>query len=451
MSNIKLIIEREYMTRVKKKSFIIMTFLTPLLLVAMIAVPLLLSMVKDNNVKKIAVTDTSGLYFERLEGNNQYQFIKSETDIEVYKTKSSDERDFYAYLIIEGNLITDSSKVSLYSYKQVEIDLKELIDRQLENLAENDKIESFNIPGLKEIIKQANPDVKINTIKLDEDGGEKESSSELAMAIGMIFTMVIYIFIFVYGAMVMNGVIEEKTNRIVEIIISSVKPFDLMIGKIIGIAMVGLTQVLLWVIIIAAFLGIATSVIGKDISPDKMAEITSTVQGQSMTNVDINALTAQAEGGEPEIANILQMINNLNLGEIAIWFVLFFLGGYLLYSSLFAAVGGAIDNPEDAQQFTLPLTVPVLFALYAGIYSASNPDGPLAFWCSMIPFTSPIVMMVRIPFGVPFWQLAVSYGLLVITFLLTVKFASKIYRTGILMYGKKITYKELYKWLRYKN
>lgn len=451
MSNIRLIIEREYMTRVKKKSFIIMTFLTPLLLVAMIAVPLLLSMVKDNNIKKIAVTDTSGLYFDRLEGNNQYQFIKSDTDIEVFKTMSGEERDFYAYLIIEGNLISDSSKVSLYSHKQVEIDLKELIDRQLENLAENDKIESFNIPGLKDIIKQANPDVKINTIKLDEKGGEKESSSELAMAIGMIFTMIIYIFIFVYGAMVMNGVIEEKTNRIVEIIISSVKPFDLMIGKIIGIAMVGLTQVLLWVIIIAAFLGIATSVIGKDISPDKMAEITSTVQGQSMTNVDINALTAQAEGSEPEIANVLEMINNLNLGEIAIWFILFFLGGYLLYSSLFAAVGGAIDNPEDAQQFTLPLTVPVLFALYAGIYSASNPDGPLAFWCSMIPFTSPIVMMVRIPFGVPFWQLAVSYGLLVITFLLTVKFASKIYRTGILMYGKKITYKELYKWLRYKN
>jgi len=451
MSNIKLIIEREYMTRVKKKSFIIMTFLTPLLLVAMIAVPLLLSMVKDNNVKKIAVTDTSGLYIERLESNDQYKFIKSDTDIEVFKKKTSKEREYYAYLFIEGNLITDSSNVSLYSHKQVEIDLKELIDNQLEKLAENDKIESFNIPGLKEIIKQANPDVKINTIKLDEDGSEKESSSELAMAIGMIFTMVIYIFIFVYGAMVMNGVIEEKTNRIVEIIVSSVKPFDLMIGKIIGIAMVGLTQVLLWVIIIAAFLGIATSVLGKDISPDKMAEITNTMQGQSMTNVDINALNSQAEGGETEIADILQMVNNLNLGELAVWFILFFLGGYLLYSSLFAAVGGAIDNPEDAQQFTLPLTVPVLFALYAGIYSASNPDGPLAFWCSMIPFTSPIVMMVRIPFGVPFWQLAVSYGLLVLTFLLTVKFASKIYRTGILMYGKKITYKELYKWLRYKN
>jgi ABC-2 type transport system permease protein len=233
-----------------------------------------------------------------------------------------------------------------------------------------------------------------------------------------------------------------------------------MMGKIIGIAMVGLTQVLLWIIIIASFLGIATSFLGNEISPDKMAGITEgivntqtmSVPGQNINTADMPALASQQQKpANSEFVETIQMIKNLNLAELTIWFILFFLGGYLLYASLFAAVGSAIDSQEDAQQFTMPLTIPVLFALYAGIYSASNPDGPLAFWCSMIPFTSPIVMMVRIPFGVPFWQLLLSYGLLVLTFLLTTKLASKIYRTGILMYGKKVTYKELFKWLTYKN
>ena len=460
MSKIGQIIEREYTSRVRKKSFIILTFLTPLLIVAMIAVPLLLSMIKGSDVKKVAITDTTGNYVKRLESNSQYQFVPTEESFSTYKQKAMEDKDIYAYLVIEGNLNTDSGKVALYSQKQVEMDLKSMVVKQLETFAREDKIASYNIPGLKKIIEESNPSIDINTIKWEDDGSEKESSSELAMAIGMICTMIIYIFIFVYGAMVMNGVIEEKTNRIVEIIISSVKPYELMMGKIIGIAMVGLTQVLLWIIIIASFLGIATSFLGNEISPDKMAGITEgivntqtmSVPGQNINTADMPALASQQQKpANSEFIETIQMIKNLNLAELTIWFILFFLGGYLLYASLFAAVGSAIDSQEDAQQFTMPLTIPVLFALYAGIYSASNPDGPLAFWCSMIPFTSPIVMMVRIPFGVPFWQLLLSYGLLVVTFLLTTKLASKIYRTGILMYGKKVTYKELFKWLTYKN
>jgi len=426
----------------------------------MIAVPLLLSMIKGSDVKKVAITDTTGNYVKRLESNSQYQFVPTEESFSTYKQKAMEDKDIYAYLVIEGNLNTDSGKVALYSQKQVEMDLKSMVVKQLETFAREDKIASYNIPGLKKIIEESNPSIDINTIKWEDDGSEKESSSELAMAIGMICTMIIYIFIFVYGAMVMNGVIEEKTNRIVEIIISSVKPYELMMGKIIGIAMVGLTQVLLWIIIIASFLGIATSFLGNEISPDKMAGITEgivntqtmSVPGQNINTADMPALASQQQKpANSEFIETIQMIKNLNLAELTIWFILFFLGGYLLYASLFAAVGSAIDSQEDAQQFTMPLTIPVLFALYAGIYSASNPDGPLAFWCSMIPFTSPIVMMVRIPFGVPFWQLLLSYGLLVVTFLLTTKLASKIYRTGILMYGKKVTYKELFKWLTYKN
>jgi ABC-2 type transport system permease protein len=456
MSKIGQVIEREYMSRVRKKSFIILTFLTPFLLLAMVAVPLLLSFIKDSDAKQVSIIDNTGLYAKRIEGNKQYNFVVVNDNPETYKQKAIDDKNIYAYMVIDGNLVSDTGSVTLYSRKQVEMDLKDLVRQQLKDLVKQDKIESYNIPGLKKIIEDANPDVNINTIKMEEDGSEKESSSEIAMAIGFICTFIIYIFIFVYGAMVMNGVIEEKTNRIVEIIVSSVKPFELMMGKIIGIALVGLTQVLMWVLIIAVFLGIATYTLKDQMTPDNMTGLTENVIGNQAISIngqtiDANAISSANDDGGNQVAEIITKITNLNLVELVVWFILFFLGGYLLYSSLFAAVGSAIDNQEDAQQFTLPLTIPVLFALYAGMYSASNPDGPLAFWCSLIPFTSPIVMMVRIPFGVPFWQLALSYGLLVITFILTTKLASKIYRTGILMYGKKVTYKELFKWLKYKN
>lgn len=459
MSKIGLIIEREYMSRVRKKSFVILTFLTPILFIAMIAVPLLLSMVKDSTVKQVAVADQTGLYASRLESGEQYHFITATGDPETYKQAVLAGDSIYALLVIAGDLNTDTTSINLYARKQVEMELKDNINRQLEQFAKEDKIASYQIPGLDTIIQQADVNLYIGTIKWDEQGGEKKSSSELAMIIGMVCTIIIYIFIFAYGAMVMNGVIEEKTNRIVEIIVSSVRPFDLMMGKIIGIAMVGLTQVLLWVVLIAGVLGIGTAYLGNTLSADKakvmseqlMSNPTVNMPGQTLSPEDMAALTGGTDDTNAKIAETLEVINNLNLGELAIWFVLFFLGGYLLYASLFAAVGGAIDNPEDAQQFTLPLTIPVLFALYAGMYSVNNPDGPLAFWCSMIPFTSPIVMMVRIPFGVPFWELLLSFSLLVITFLLMAAMAAKIYRTGILMYGKKITYKELWKWLRYKS
>lgn len=458
MSKIQQIIEREYMSRVRKKSFLVLTFLMPVLLIALVFVPFLLSTMNGSEVKQVAVADYSGGYYPRLEGNEQYAFVSDKGNLDTYRKEAMNNNDIHALLVIEGNLTGDSSKVTLYARKQVELDLKSFITNQLETLARKDKIASFDIPDLESIIQKADVRLSVNTFKWEEDGSEKKSSSELAMIIGMICTMAIYIFIFAYGAMVMNGVIEEKTNRIVEIIVSSVRPFELMMGKIIGIAMVGLTQVLLWVVLIAGIVGIASTYVGKSMNADNVQAITQGMTGNSSLNmpgqaVNTNDMAGLSEGiaGNPQLRNILEVAGNLNLGELAFWFILFFLGGYLLYASLFAAVGSAIDNQEDAQQFTLPLTLPVLFALYAGMASANNPDGPLAFWCSIIPFTSPIVMMVRIPFGVPFWQLALSFGLLVVTFLLTTLMAAKIYRTGILMYGKKVTYKELWKWLTYKS
>jgi ABC-2 type transport system permease protein len=457
MSKIGLVIEREYMTRVKKKSFILLTFLTPLLLVALIAVPLALSSVKSSDVKVIAVSDPQGHYLSRLENNAQYTFVASKGDLEAVRHQITQTDEVYALLSIQGDLSTDSSTVNLYTVKQAELEMKDFISGQLKELARKDKIASYKIEGLEKIIEEAKPKLSINTIKWDKDGSEKESSSELAMAIGMIATIVIYIFIFAYGAMVMNGVIEEKINRIVEVIVSSVKPFELMMGKIIGIALVGLTQVLLWIVLIGGILGIASYALKDRLTDEQVRKIgTEMVQSQTGTHPGMNAaamqqMTDQAADNGLNAQKIVQMVNNMNLGEIVFWFILYFLAGYLLYASLFAAFGSAIDNQEDSQQFVLPLTIPVLFALYAGMYSVQNPDGPLAFWCSMFPLTSPIVMMVRIPFGVPLWELLVSYGLLVLTFIGVVKMAAKIYRTGILMYGKKVSYKELMKWLRYKN
>jgi ABC-2 type transport system permease protein len=457
MSKIGLVIEREYTTRVKKKSFILLTFLTPLLLVALIAVPLALSSVKSSDVKVIAVNDPQGRYLSRLENNAQYTFVASKGNLEAVRHQITQTDEVYALLSIQGDLTSDSSTVNLYTVKQAELEMKDFISGQLKELARKDKIASYKIDGLEKIIEEAKPKLSINTIKWDKDGGEKESSSELAMAIGMIATIVIYIFIFAYGAMVMNGVIEEKINRIVEVIVSSVKPFELMMGKIIGIALVGLTQVLLWIVLIGGILGIASYALKDRLTDEQVRKIgTEMVQSQTVANPGMNTvavqqMTDQAADNGLNAQKIVQMVNNMNLGEIVFWFILYFLAGYLLYASLFAAFGSAIDNQEDSQQFVLPLTIPVLFALYAGMYSVQNPDGPLAFWCSMFPLTSPIVMMVRIPFGVPLWELLVSFGLLVLTFLGVVKMAAKIYRTGILMYGKKVSYKELMKWLRYKN
>lgn len=403
-----------------------MTFVMPLALILIILIPLLLSSVKDNKVRQIAVIDASGLYLPRLQNTPNYQFIPCGDSAEACKNKA----DYYAYLIIKRNLTEGSPIVRIYSEQQVGADLKDYVQSQLSQMASEDKIASYQIEGLEQIIRDSRVRVKTETIRWTDDGNEQKTSSEISMIIGMITAMLIYFFIFAYGGMVMNGVIEEKSNRIVEIIVSSAKPFQLMMGKIIGIALVGLTQFFLWVVVVLVLV----------------------VIGSRFGNIPLDGLSPSMPGTEsslpPGVLDGLQALSSISMGKILFWFVLYFLGGYLLYASLFAAVGGAIDNSEDAQQFTLPMTIPILFALYAGIYGASNPEGPLTIWCSFIPFTSPIVMMVRLPFGVPFWHLVLSYGLLALTFVFSTKLAAKIYRTGILMYGKKTTYKVLWQWIK---
>jgi len=413
MSKIGIVIQREYLTRVRKISFIILTLLMPVLFVGMVGGIVFLSLLSDKKAKVIVVADETGEYFPVLKNTDQYVFIEAKEGFADFR-KNSDE-SVYATLIITDDLLKNPEAISLYSLKQIVISAETTITSQLNPYLSNKKLESYQIPNLKSIIEDSKVNLKIKTIKTDETGKETQTSAEFASTIGMVFTFLIYMFIFVYGAMVMQGVMEEKTNRIVEVIVSSVKPYDLMMGKLVGIGLVGLTQFGIWVVV---FLGLSFS----GIALSESLSLFQTMSG---------------------------LLGAVNLLEICSYFILFFVGGYLMYASLFAAIGAMVNSQEDTQQYMMPITILVLFALYAGFFSAQNPDGPLAFWTSIIPFTSPIVMMVRLPFGVPWWQMLLSVGLLALTVILTVKLAAKIYRVGILMYGKKPTYAEIVKWLRY--
>lgn len=439
MSKIGLIIKREYLRRVSKKSFLLLTFLTPFLFAALVFVPLWLSNLKGDESYKVAVIDSTGTYAPLFEDTENYRFIHADRSLDTYKQLPSD--DIFAFLSITGDLLENPAAATLYSNKQIPGDLSRLVNQTLGKRLEDDKLATFNIPGLKEIIQESKIDFKVQTIKWGDDGSENRSSSLIASIIGGVFTMVIYMFIMIYGAMVMQGVMEEKTNRIVEIMISSVKPFDLMMGKIIGIGFVGLTQVFLWGIITAVLVTGGSFLFGGGANTE-MVQSSMMMKGPSM---DMAAAASQAPGNE-----WIQILNTINFGDIGLLFIIYFVGGYLLYSSIFAAIGSVVDNHEDTQQFMIPVTMLLVFGLYAGIYSMENPDGPLAFWCSMIPFTSPIVMMVRTPFDVPLWEKILSIALLYLSSVGLAWISGRIYRIGILMYGKKPSVKEIIKWFRYK-
>jgi ABC-2 type transport system permease protein len=438
MSKISLIIKREYTTRVMKKSFLLLTFLTPVLFAGMIALIVWLGGIKDDKVKKIVVIDKTHLYTNVLKSNAVYTFQFIDAPVEEVKKQNAGKEQFTALLYITDNLIDNPNAITLYSEKQVNMELEGYVAGLLNKYVEEQKLAAYNIPHLKEMVEKSRTEIDLKTIKWAEDGKDKEGSAELALTIGMISALMIYMFIIIYGAQVMSGVVQEKTNRIVEVMISSVKPFELMMGKIIGIALVGLTQFLMWVILTGVISVAVGSIFGGNIDVNSMRQI-----GQ------VGMQTAPANAMPSEMQSLFTALNGVNYVQIVGLFIVYFLGGYLLYASLFAAVGSAVDNETDTQQFSMPIMLPIIFAIYAGIFAAQNPDGPLAFWCSMIPFTSPIVMMVRLPFDVPAWQIILSLAILVLSFIGTTWMAGKIYRTGILMYGKKVSWKELWKWLNY--
>ena len=416
MHKIWLIIKREYLVRVRKKSFIIMTILGPMLMAALLIVPTFLAtQTKENRI--IALNEDANF---NLEDSEFIHFTTIPTsEAELLKTDFS-ESPFYALLYLEGENFT------LYSNQQISLSVSKSIERQLEQLIEHEKLKLLGID--LQMLEDASTEINITTKIISEDGFTSNSQAEASMGIGFISGILIYMFIFMYGTMVMRGVIEEKTSRIVEVIISSVKPFQLMMGKILGVALVGLTQFVLWIIITIIISTVA-----------ELAFLDANVMVTEMNSSDQSVILAQ----------VAEFTGGINLLQIFLAFIFYFLAGYLMYSALFAAVGSAVDTEADTQQFVLPITIPIILSFVLITPIMENPDGTLAFWMSMIPFTSPVIMMVRLPFGVANWELSLSIGILITSFIATTWLAGRIYRTGILMYGKKATYKEIWKWLKY--
>jgi len=421
MRKIWLIIKREYLVRVRKKAFIVMTIVGPLLMAALMIVPTYLAN-KTQELRTIAIAEDGFEFTNQIEDTDFLNFSKIPTDEAILLKNDFSESNYYALLYIDGNNFT------LYSNQQISLSVSKAIENQLEQIIEHQKLKAAGIDLT--ILSEAQSTVHITTKIITEDGSTTNSKAEASMGIGFICGILIYMFIFMYGTMVMRGVIEEKTSRIVEVIISSVKPFQLMMGKILGVALVGLTQFALWILLTIAIASVA-----------------------ELMFMDASSLTTELDSTQQSIllSELSNLTGGINLVQIFVSFIFYFLAGYLMYSSLFAAVGSAVDAEADTQQFVLPITIPLILAFILIQPIMENPDGPLAFWMSIIPFTSPVIMMVRLPFGVANWELALSMGVLVLSFVLTTYLAGKIYRTGILMYGKKTSYKELWKWLTYKE
>lgn len=438
MNKVLLITQREYLTRVKKKSFIVMTFLGPLLMAALMIVPIILATMQDVGKKNIAILDETGWFTGKFESSENMQFTMVTGKLAAEKQAVNDGK-FDALLHIPLPEFNVPANAQLFSTKQASMTLKSLARNVIRTEIENQKLLGAGIDPA--IIKESKTDVNIVTIKLGEDGTEQKNFSEVQLALGIFSSILIYFFIFLFGAQVMRGVIEEKSNRIIEVIVSSVKPFQLMMGKIMGIALVGLTQFLLWVILTTIIYGGFTLIFGGQMTPTGTS-----ITGGSLIQqgIEVSPSATQLMAGQ-----VFEVVESINFPLILLSFVFYFLGGYLLYAALFAAIGSAVDNEADTQQFMLPVSLPLILGIVVSNFIVNNPDGPLALWLSMIPLTSPIIMMVRIPFGVAWYELAISMLLLVGGFLATTWLAAKIYRTGILMYGKKVNYKELWKWLKY--
>lgn len=450
MNKISIIIKREYMTRVRKKSFIIMTILAPVLMAAIIIVPTLLMVNQEQDFKKIAVVeDNSDLFKGAIKNTDNLEFIYLE-NVKLNDLQNSFEKaGYYGILFISPEIVNTPKAIQLLSKKQPPIGLLQYIESSLEKEIERQKLMTYKIENLDEIMKNVETKVSVQTKKIGDSGEVKETSTGIAMALAYIGGFLMYMLVFMFGSQVMRGVIEEKTSRVVEVIVSSVKPVQLMMGKIVGIALVGLTQFMIWIFLTFAIVGVLRSTVLKK---SDMTEVTQSMSKNLMTEEQQSAVTARQAEMNPDLAEFSKLFDsamNQPWGLIIFSFVFYFITGYLLYASIFAAIGSAVDNETETQQFMLPVTIPIILALMVAMGTMQNPESSLSFWCSMIPLTSPIVMVARIPFGVPSWQIAVSMILMVITFVAFVWMAAKIYRTGILMYGKKSSWKEMWKWLRY--
>lgn len=432
-SRLSLIIQREYMSIVGRKSFIVMTLLIPIISVACFALPGLLMYFNTSEEQTVAVVDETHRLFAALENDEGYKFQ------DITPVGAAHVRDFYtstdnvyAVLVIPAN-VDSVPRVTIYSENAVKSSLTTLVEENLREALSNERVKSYGVENLQQMIDNCRVNVTADGVKWGDDGTEERSSATFASILGMALSLLTYMFVLMYGAMIMSSVIEEKTNRIVEVIVSSCRPIELMLGKIIGVGLVGITQIAIW----AVFLGIGGSIFG--------IVMGGTVAAGSTADT---AAAVSAMLGDGEMSEIIEVILSVNYVQILTCFLLYFLGGFLLYSSFFAAFGSAVDQQSDASQFTTPIMMIMVFALWAGMACAETPDGNLAFWCSMIPFTSPVVMMVRLPYNVPVWEIVLSVALLYATALGITVLAARIYRTGVLMYGKKVGIKDIIKWIK---
>ena len=444
MNKTFIIISREFSTRVRKKTFLLVTVFVPILFILFYAFLMWMMLKDDTQERRIAVVNASSLE-NPLETINNTKF--EYTDQNVTEANAADflnKENYYAVMWIPANVM-DSAEIPIYSFSQITMDLKgeisSQIRRKIENIKKSVVIAESQIPDLEEKLAATRTPVTVRTLMVTESGEAKESSSEIASIVGLAGGFIIYIFIFMYAAQVMKGVIEEKNNRIIEVLVSSVKPFQFLLGKIIGVASVGLVQFLIWIILGGAAMIALQAIFLPDIDMEAL---------RNSSNI---AMMSQTSGVNPEQLQIIQnVVKTIEPGFILSFlgaFIFYFIGGYLLYASLFAAIGAAVDNETDSQQFMTPLSIILIAAVYIGFAAMKSPESPLVFWSSMIPFTSPIVMLVRIPFGVPAWEIITSIVTLIAAFIFFTWLSGKIYRIGILMYGKKVTWKELYKWLKY--
>ena len=435
---IGIIIEREYLTRVKKRSFLLITFLAPLFFAALMFLPVILmeNSEKFEEKRVIAVCDETNIFRYRLEESDINTFLYIDNDIDDAKSLVKDGL-YDAVLYIPATTLNVPTNAEIYSMKQLPMSLTSHIRSQMRQVVEHQKLLASGIDPA--IVKASATTINLQHIKMsDKDDGEQKSFGEFEFILGLFLALIIYFVIFIFGSQVMRGVIEEKTNRIIEVIVSSVKPFELMMGKIIGIALVGLTQFVLWGVLTLAISGIASAFL-----PTQDVFSAGTVMTEQIAEAGVNPTD------DSTLTEVFEVINSINFKDILWCFLLYFIGGYFLYSAMFAAVGAAVDNETDTQQFVTPISLLLVVPMVCSSIIAAAPDSSFALWISMIPFTSPVGMMLRIPFGVPIWQIALSVAILFITFITFTWLASKVYRTGILMYGKKTSWKEIFKWIKY--
>ena len=436
MDKLRLIIAREYMSIVVRKSFIILTLLLPFLIVFIGAIPILMEYLNNsgNQTQQIAVIDETGKYASALQSDNLYNFVAIKGDT------VTDAREFYdkangsitAIIVIPRDVET-SAQVNIYSEGTIPPALVMSVDNALTDTIQKARLAAAGIPNLQQIIDETHINLNVRNVTWQQDGNEQEASTDAAMALGMILAFIIYMFVIFYGQMIMNNVIEEKTNRIVEVVVSSCRPFHLMLGKIIGVGLAGLTQMAIWIVLLSVVGTVAGSALG--------------LSGAAMTP-DVAAAGVDPEMVDGAMSQVVRQALSINYTPIIINFVLYFIGGYLLYSAIFAALGSAVDQASDASQLLWPVMILVIIAIYAAMGCMTNPNGPMAFWCSIIPFTSPIVMMIRLPYDIPLWQMVLSHVLLFGTALAIVWVAARIYRRGILHYGKKVSFLDLFKWIK---